>query len=227
VGQTARAFACPFAPAAIATTTSVTTSVGNAIHCTFIWIVPPWFVDELHLHRSSSAERAVCQHPGAAAIRVWHPVGMPIVLAAGIVAAALAAAFAGPSATVTLSSNRAATRPVQLTLKLHYEMQCSWPGQGPLTLRLPGAMTVPTTIPPAAILIDGDAAKHVGGSGHRIVLNLPPRPQILCDAIAPGTLVVRFTAAARLGNPKLAGSYRVRATKGSLAFSAPLQIHSR
>ncbi|HKB93571.1 MAG TPA: hypothetical protein VKC62_04980, partial [Gaiellaceae bacterium] len=63
--------------------------------------------------------------------------------------------------------------------------------------------------------------------GHRIVLGLPPRPQILCDAIAPGTLTVAFTRAARLGNPKLPGTYRLRITKGTLEFQASLIIRRR
>lgn len=150
---------------------------------------------------------------------------MAVPQALGIVATALAASVAGQqSSTVALSSHRASARPVVLTLRLHYEMQCGWPGPGPLTIRLPEAMAVPSVVRPAAIQINGNAAKRVGGSGHQIVLDLPPRPPILCDAIAPGTLVVRFTTGARLGNPKRAGTYTLRATKGSLAFSAPVPI---
>jgi hypothetical protein len=138
-----------------------------------------------------------------------------------------ATAMPGPSATVALSTHRAGARPVALTLRLRFEMQCAWPGTGPLTIRLPAAMSVPLRIAPATVLIAGKPAMRVGHSGHRVVLGLPPRPQILCDAIAPGTLTITFTRAARLGNPKLADIYRLAATKGSLEFRATLTIDPR
>jgi hypothetical protein len=146
------------------------------------------------------------------------------------VAAALAASSSAAgtgSATVDLSSHRAGARPVALTLRLHYQMQCGWPGPGPLTIHFPTQMTVPPAIAPAAILINGNTAGRIGGGGHRIALDLPPRPQILCDAIAPGTLTVRFTGAARLGNPTTPGTYRLHATKAALAFAATLRIRRR
>ena len=46
----------------------------------------------------------------------------------------------------------------------------------------------------------------------------------MCDAIGPGTLTVSFTRAARLGNPKAAGSYVLRATHGSDRFVGRLAI---
>jgi len=78
-----------------------------------------------------------------------------------------------------------------------------------------------------ALLIDGRPAKRVRYSGHRVVLGLPPRPRILCDSIAHGTLTITFTRAARLGNPKSPGRYRLRATKASFAFLAMLTIRPR
>jgi len=64
----------------------------------------------------------------------------------------------------------------------------------------------------------------MAGHGHRVVLDLPPRPQILCDAIAAGTLTITFTPASRLGNPRIPGAYQLHATKNSLAFLAKLII---
>jgi hypothetical protein len=142
-------------------------------------------------------------------------------------AAAVVTSTRVPSATVVLSTYRAGARPVAVTVRLRYEMQCGWPGPGPLTIRLPAAMPVPLAIPPAAVLIDGKPAKRVGGSGHGIVLDLPPRSQILCDVIAPGTLTIALTRAATLENPKTPGAYRLHATKGSLAFVATLTIRPR
>jgi hypothetical protein len=142
-------------------------------------------------------------------------------------AAPLAGAWAsteGPSAVVVLSSDRAGARPVVTIVRLRYEMQCAWPGPGPLTIRLPAEMSVPLAIASSAVLIDGKPAKRLGKSGHRVVLALPPRPEILCDVIAPGTLTATFTRAARLGNPVARGTYRLRGTKGSLTFHATLTI---
>lgn len=155
---------------------------------------------------------------------------------AAIIVGGLAASTAGaratpvspvPSATVAASSHRAGARPVALTLRIRYEMQCGWPGAGPLTIRLPDAMVVPTALARSAVLLDGKPAASVGHRGHRIVLGLPPRPQILCDVIGPGALTIVFTRRARFGNPSIAGIYRLRVTKGSLAFDARLTIQPR
>jgi hypothetical protein len=135
------------------------------------------------------------------------------------------ASIGTPSATVALSTHRAGARPVAVTLRLRYDMQCGWPGIGPLTIRLPTAMTVPLpAIRAATVLVDGKPPTHLASHGHRVELALPPRPQILCDAIAPGTLTITFTRASNLGNPRLPARYELHATKGSLAFQATLII---
>jgi len=145
----------------------------------------------------------------------------------GGVAAAAVTSTPPPSVTLVLSTNRAGARPVAITLRLRYDMQCGWPGPGPVTIQLPTTMSIPPAIPPSALLVDGKPAKHVGHSGHRVVLGLPPRPQILCDAIAPGTLTITFTRAADLGNPTTPGTCRLHVTIGSLTLLATLTIHPR
>jgi hypothetical protein len=142
-------------------------------------------------------------------------------------AAAAAAAVAStppPSASVVLSTHRAAARPVGVTLLLRYGMQCAWPGKGPLQVLFPAALRVPAKIPPAAVLLDGKPAASVVRSGRRVLLALPPRPAVLCDVIAPGTLKVEFTRAATLGNPSAPGTYVLRVRKGSLALDAKIVI---
>jgi hypothetical protein len=42
--------------------------------------------------------------------------------------------------------------------------------------------------------------------------------------IAPGTITVKFTRAANLGNPRTAGRYTLRASIGSRDFTAPVTI---
>jgi len=144
-----------------------------------------------------------------------------------LVGAAPAWPGSGSSATVALSSYVAGARPVALTLRLDYPMQCGSPGPGPATVTLPAAMTVPPTIKAAAVLVDGKPAETVARSGRQILVGLPSKPGIMCDVIAPGTLTIRFTAAVRLGNPSAAGTYFVRATTDSRSFAAKLVIRAR
>ena len=150
-----------------------------------------------------------------------------VVVAAGVlVGAAPAWPAPGDSATAVLSSSVAGARPVALTLRLGYPMQCGSPGAGPVTISLPAAMTVPAQVAQAAVLVDGKRAYSVGRSGRKILVGLAPQPGIMCDVIAPGTLTIRLTAAARLGNPAAVGTYVVRAVVGSRAFVAKLVIYS-
>jgi hypothetical protein len=142
-------------------------------------------------------------------------------------AVAVVATTPAPSATVVVSTSRAGARPVATTVRLRYEMQCGWPGPGPLTIQLPAAMSMPLLIPPSAILIDGKPAKRVRMIGHWVLLALPRRPQVLCDVLAPGTVTITFTRAAGLGNPSTPGTYRLRAAEASLTFLATLTIRPR
>jgi hypothetical protein len=126
---------------------------------------------------------------------------------------------------VSLSSHQPKARPVAVALTLHYEMQCGWPGPGSLTIRFPAAMAVPARIAPTSVLVDHKAPSAVTvSSGDTVTVALPPRPQIMCDVIGPGTLTVSFSRAARLGNPKAAGSYLVRATRPSVSASGRIVI---
>jgi hypothetical protein len=126
---------------------------------------------------------------------------------------------------VSLSSHQPSARPVAVALTLHYEMQCGWPGPGSLSIRFPAAMAVPARIAPSSVLVDHKAASAVTvASGGTVTVALPPRPRIMCDVIGTGTLTVSFSRAARLGNPKTAGSYLVRASKPSVSASGRIVI---
>ena len=126
---------------------------------------------------------------------------------------------------VSLSSHLAHARPVAVALTLRYEMQCSWPGPGSLTIRLPQAMAVPARIDPSSVLVDRRPATAVSVSRTGgVTVALPQRPQIMCDVIGPGTLTVSFSRSARLGNPNAAGSYLVRASKPGVAVSGRIAI---
>jgi hypothetical protein len=131
-----------------------------------------------------------------------------------------------PSIAVTLSTLHAGARPVAVTLRLRYEMQCGWPGPGSLVIRFPAAMRLPATLPAGAVLVNGTGAFAAGptGASRDLTVGLPKRPQLMCDAIGPGTLTVAFTRAARLGNPHAAGSYVLRVTHGADRFSGRFAI---
>jgi hypothetical protein len=135
-------------------------------------------------------------------------------------AAALFSPGLTSSASVTLSSLRAGAAPVELTLTLGYEMQCGYPGPGPVSVELPQAERLPPRATTLRVLVDGHAADGVSVSGHTVSVALAPAPRIMCDVIGPGRLVLEFPAADGLGNPARAGSYRVLATRATSAFTA-------
>jgi hypothetical protein len=120
-----------------------------------------------------------------------------------------------PSLAVSLSSHAAGARPVAVAVVMHYEMQCNWPGPGVLTIRFPAAMVLPTHVASAAVLVDKKVVDGVRVAGRTVSVPLPQRPRIMCDLIGPGTVTVSFSRAAKLGNPKAAGSYSLLATHGS------------
>jgi hypothetical protein len=93
-----------------------------------------------------------------------------------------------------------------------------------VNVRFPAAATVPASIARSAVLVDGKAAPSVSVAGHTVSVALPPRPQVMCDAIGPGKLTIAFTHAARLGNPTRAGTYAVTATRQASTFVARLAI---
>ena len=130
-----------------------------------------------------------------------------------------------PALSVTLSTAHAGARPVVATLRARYEMQCGWPGPGSLVIRLPAGM-LPAHVPAASVLVNGTRATAVSSSDaqRQIAVALPPRPQVMCDSIGPGTLTVVFTRASRMGNPKAAGSYVIRATHAADRFTGRLVI---
>lgn len=145
---------------------------------------------------------------------------------------ALLAAGAGPaaargsqtSASVTLSSRVVGKRPVAVKLRLGYEMQCGYPGPGPIVVVFPKREHVPKAILADAVLVDGKHPPAVGVSGRKVTVELPPPPQVMCDVIAEGHVTIAFTKAARLGNPGRAGEYAIVARRGKTAFHATYRI---
>lgn len=155
-----------------------------------------------------------------------------LVIACALAVTAAGSAAGGPikkitpletALSVTASPAVAGARHVRLTLTLRYEMQCGYPGAGPLVVTLPAGETMPTTFANGSVLVDGDAVA-AKSAGTRVTVAIAPHQGVICDVLGPGALRFVFTPRAGLGNPVRAGSYRVTATHARHSFSAMLRI---
>ncbi len=125
--------------------------------------------------------------------------------------------------TVTASTHDAKARAVRFTVTLRYEMQCAYPGPGPLVVTFPSALKPPADFAAGTVLLSGKPVAATV-SGRQVAVTVPPHKGMLCDIVAPGSLTLVFTHAAKLANPARAGSYRFTATHGRRAFTAALTI---
>jgi hypothetical protein len=139
-----------------------------------------------------------------------------------ILATSASAMTLGDAAAVA-TPQAAAARPAGLKVSLSLELRCAKPGPAAIVVSLPRAWRVPTTVVQTAVWIDTVHPKSVDVSGHTLTLE-PVTPIGTCTVIAPGTIKLRFTRAANLGNPRSAGRYTVRASIGTQDFSARVTI---
>jgi hypothetical protein len=142
--------------------------------------------------------------------------------AAVIAAAALfAPASAGGAdwATAVVSPGVVSHR-ATLTVKLHYEMTCGQPGAGPVVIQLPTRMDV---LPTLAAGVNAKPAVGATVSGHKIAVQLPRPPAVICMSIGMGTLTIEL---AGVRNPAAAGTYFVRARVHEHSFVAQLAVRS-
>jgi hypothetical protein len=103
-------------------------------------------------------------------------------------------------------------------LKLGYEMQCGYPGPGPVVVTFPAPWRVPAKLGATPVLVNGKPPISASISGHRITIGLPPMPHIMCDVIGPGTLTIQFTRTASLGSPLKPGASVVTAVRDAQTF---------
>ena len=130
-----------------------------------------------------------------------------------------------PATAAALSTTKAGAKPVALTLKVHYEMQCNQPGLGKALVQLPQASSVPARIDRAAVLVNGTPAPAVSVSGHDVSITMPARRSgVTCMIMGPGTLTLTLTRAAGLGNPARAGAYMIRVHRNAQTFQAAVHI---
>lgn len=126
--------------------------------------------------------------------------------------------------TVSLSSTRPGVRPVVLMLKLHTELICGQPGPAPLIVKLPAAASVPASLARTAVVVDARAARAIAVRGHTVTVTPPRHEGLLCDIVAPGTVTLRFTKRARIGNPGSPGTYAVSLQRGRAHYQASFRI---
>ena len=128
-----------------------------------------------------------------------------------------------PSMLVTSSPHTARAHKVRLTVTLRYEMQCGYPGAGPLSVTFPSAMKPPRRFASAAVKLN---KKSIAATvkGRRVTVTIPPPTGVLCDLRGPGSVTLEFTRAAKLTNPAQPGLYRFQAAHKANAFEAKLAI---
>lgn len=130
---------------------------------------------------------------------------------------------ADASMSVAAAPRTAEAHRVRLTLTMRYEMQCGYPGEGPLVVTFPRAVTLPKRFATGTVRL-GKTAIAAKRHGRKVTVTIPPPTGTLCGVLGPGSLVLRFTRAAKLVNPAHAGSYRFKATHAEHDASAKLTI---
>ena len=145
-------------------------------------------------------------------------------VASGVLATSAAAMQVG-TATGVATPNRAGAKPAGLKISLGLNLRCAKPAPTAIVVALPKAWRVPKQVALTAILIDSSHPKAATVSGRTLTLQ-PISPSGTCNVIAPGTITVKFTRAAKLGNPRRAGHYTVRASIGTQNFSTRVSISS-
>jgi hypothetical protein len=142
---------------------------------------------------------------------------------AGIAALGLIATPSPAALHVALSATRAGATNVRVQLTEHTELQCGRPTTGTITVTLPAAVGVPTTLARGAIkLNDAAVAAHI--AGHRITFVVPRPTGVICDVIGPGSFTITLTAGAHLRNPSHAGTYRFSLTYNRRTSSSAVRV---
>jgi hypothetical protein len=117
----------------------------------------------------------------------------------------------------------AGAKPASLKVSLTLELQCAEPGPAAIVITLPRAWRVPKSVARTAVWIDDGHPKGINVSNHTLTLQ-PTAHRGTCMVLAPGTITVKFTRAAKFGNPHKPGSYMIRASIGSQDFGARVTI---
>jgi hypothetical protein len=129
------------------------------------------------------------------------------------------------TAAAAATPQTAGAKPARLKISLELELRCAKPGPAAIVVSLPKAWRVPKSVAPAAVWIDSSHPTAVTVSHHKLTLQ-PVASTGTCTVVAPGTVTVKFTRSAKLGNPRKAGRYTIRVSIGTQTFSARVSIRS-
>jgi hypothetical protein len=143
--------------------------------------------------------------------------------ALALLATSASAAMPVGGAAGAATPNTAGAKPARLKITLSLELRCAKPGPAAIVVSLPRAWRVPKDVAQAAVWIDSSHPKAVTVSQHTLTL-APVAPTGTCTVMAPGTITVKFTRAAKLGNPRKASHYIIHASIGTQNFSARVSI---
>ena len=148
-----------------------------------------------------------------------------LTVAAFAVFATSASAMQVGTAAGVATPNTAGAKPAGLRILLGLNLRCARPGPTAIVVSLPKAWRVPKQVALTAIWIDSSHPKAATVAGHTLTLQ-PVSPSGTCNVIAPGTINVKFTRAAKLGIQRRTGHYTVRASFGTQGFSTRVSICS-
>ena len=140
-----------------------------------------------------------------------------------VLATSAPAAMPIGGAAAAATPQTAGARPAALKLSLSLELRCGKPGPTAIVVSLPRAWRVPKAVVRRAVWINKSHPKKATVSGHTVTLT-PVAPTGTCDVMVPGTITVKFTRAANLGNPRQAGRYTIHASIGTQTFRARVSI---
>ena len=146
-----------------------------------------------------------------------------VLAASAVLSTSASAAMPIGTAAGVATPNAAGAKPARLKLALSLELRCAKPGPAAIVISLPRAWRVPKEVAQAAVWIDNSHPRAVTVSRHTLTLE-PLAPTGTCTVIAPGTITVKFTRAARLGNPRKSGRYTIHASIGTQTFTARVPI---
>lgn len=124
---------------------------------------------------------------------------------------------------IALSSVLAGATPVAISVRTEYAMQCGWPGPR-IEVVFPAAERLPARIAPAAVRMNGKPPAAVARSGSTVTLTIARPSGVMCDAIGPGTARIVFARAARIGNPRRGGRYRLTVRHGGQSATGAFSI---
>lgn len=130
----------------------------------------------------------------------------------------------GEALRATLSSTKARTRPVALTLALHTELICGQPGPAPIVVKLPAAATVPSAIASRSVLVRTRPAAAVVVHANAVTVTPPRHKGLLCDVVGPGAVTLHFEKSARIGNPRSPGTYSISVVRQRSTYQASIRI---